>query len=104
TDGSNPVPSSGESATNRLLISPPTEAKTQASDLCANPSDRRKSGEGPMVRIHFPPAERCYGAGGEDGNFVAASPDEVPRCPSRTTCAGPSSALTKSARSLAPSR
>src|SRR6516162_5536039 len=24
-----------------------------------------------MVRIHFPPAERCYGAGGEDGNFVA---------------------------------
>src|SRR6516162_8931998 len=26
---------------------------------------------GPMVRIRFPPAERCYGAGGEDGNFVA---------------------------------
>ena len=24
-----------------------------------------------MVRIRFPPAERCYGAGGEDGNFVA---------------------------------
>src|SRR5689334_9264891 len=24
-----------------------------------------------MVRILFPPAERCYGAGGEDGNFVA---------------------------------
>src|SRR5215469_6638619 len=23
------------------------------------------------VRIHLPPAERCYGAGGEDGNFVA---------------------------------
>src|SRR6516165_5168072 len=23
------------------------------------------------VRIHSPPAERCYGAGGEDGNFVA---------------------------------
>src|SRR5215469_12713105 len=23
------------------------------------------------VRIQFPPAERCYGAGGEDGNFVA---------------------------------
>jgi hypothetical protein len=39
----------------------------------------------PMVRIRFPPAERCYGAGGEDGNFVAASTDGVPRCPSRTT-------------------
>src|SRR6516162_695763 len=26
---------------------------------------------GPMVRIHSPPPERCYGAGGEDGNFVA---------------------------------
>src|SRR5215472_6200987 len=26
---------------------------------------------GPEVRIHFPPAGRCYGAGGEDGNFVA---------------------------------
>jgi hypothetical protein len=25
----------------------------------------------PMVRIHLPPGERCYGAGGEDGNFVA---------------------------------
>ena len=25
----------------------------------------------PEVRIHLPPAERCYGAGGEDGNFVA---------------------------------
>ena len=24
-----------------------------------------------MVRIHLPPAERCYGAGGENGNFVA---------------------------------
>ena len=24
-----------------------------------------------MVRIHSPPAVRCYGAGGEDGNFVA---------------------------------
>ena len=24
-----------------------------------------------MVRIHLPPAERCYGAGGEDANFVA---------------------------------
>src|SRR6516225_722892 len=23
------------------------------------------------VRIHLPPPERCYGAGGEDGNFVA---------------------------------
>jgi hypothetical protein len=23
------------------------------------------------VRIRLPPAERCYGAGGEDGNFVA---------------------------------
>ena len=23
------------------------------------------------VRIHLPPAERCYGAGGKDGNFVA---------------------------------
>ena len=40
---------------------------------------------GPMLRIRFPPAERCYGAGGEDGNFVAASTDGVPRCPSRTT-------------------
>jgi hypothetical protein len=29
--------------------------------------------------------ERRYGAGGEDGNFVAASNDGVPRCPSRTT-------------------
>ena len=27
--------------------------------------------EGRIVRIAFPPAERCYGAGGEDGNFVA---------------------------------
>jgi len=25
----------------------------------------------PEVRIHLPPPERCYGAGGEDGNFVA---------------------------------
>src|ERR1700756_3042399 len=24
-----------------------------------------------MVQTHLPPAERCYGAGGEDGNFVA---------------------------------
>src|SRR5262249_51061227 len=24
-----------------------------------------------IVRIHLPPAERCYGAGGKDGNFVA---------------------------------
>src|SRR6516225_1311623 len=29
------------------------------------------SSAGPMVRIRFPPGERCYGAGGEDGNFVA---------------------------------
>jgi len=27
--------------------------------------------EGLAVRILFPPGERCYGAGGEDGNFVA---------------------------------
>src|SRR6516162_9246866 len=39
----------------------------------------------PEVRIHLPPAERCYGAGGEDGNFVAESTDGVSRCPSRTT-------------------
>ena len=25
----------------------------------------------PVVRIHLPPGERSYGAGGEDGNFVA---------------------------------
>src|SRR6516164_4005627 len=25
----------------------------------------------PKVRIQLSPAERCYGAGGEDGNFVA---------------------------------
>jgi hypothetical protein len=33
----------------------------------------------------LPDPGRCYGAGGEDGNFVAASTDGVPRCPSRTT-------------------
>jgi len=32
-----------------------------------------------------PGTERRYGAGGEDGNFVAVSNDGVPRCPSRTT-------------------
>src|SRR5690349_23694160 len=28
-------------------------------------------GVGPRVRISFAPEKRCYGAGGEDGNFVA---------------------------------
>ena len=47
--------------------------------------DRLVLREGPAVRIRFPPGERCYGAGGEDGNFVAESTDGVSRCPSRTT-------------------
>ena len=46
TESSNPPPSSRESATNLDL-----------------------GGRG--LRIHSPPPERCYGAGGEDGNFVA---------------------------------
>ena len=36
-------------------------------------------------RAPFTGTERRYGAGGEDGNFVAAFNDGVPRCPSRTT-------------------
>ena len=36
-------------------------------NLGTEPLSRTK----PEVRIHLPPAERCYGAGGEDGNFVA---------------------------------
>ena len=51
------------------------------------------SGAELKVRIQLPPAERCYGAGGEDGNFVAYINrlecrdvpaerfEQVPRCP-----------------------
>ena len=39
---------------------------------------------GPRVRIRLPPGERCYGAGGEDGNFVAYINRWSARCPSRT--------------------
>jgi len=36
--------------------------------------------------FHKSGTDRCYGAGGGgNGNFVAASNDGVPRCPSRTT-------------------
>jgi hypothetical protein len=35
----------------------PKDIRTPPYDLCTNRSDRRQiSGEGPMVRIHFPPA------------------------------------------------
>jgi len=37
-------------------------------------------------RLFFGGTDRCYGAGGGgNGNFVAASNDGVPRCPSRMT-------------------
>ena len=35
------------------------------------PSRATEGSAEPVVRIHLSPAERCYGAGGEDGNFVA---------------------------------
>src|SRR5260221_12922006 len=35
----------------------PKDIRTSPYDLCANRSDRRQSRGGPMVRIHFPPAE-----------------------------------------------
>src|SRR4029077_13813127 len=34
----------------------PKDIRTSPYDLCAKRSDRRQSGGGPMVRIHFPPA------------------------------------------------
>jgi len=34
----------------------PKDLRASPYDLCANRSDRRQSREGPMVRIHFPPA------------------------------------------------
>jgi len=37
----------------------------------ARPQCSRPIAEELKFRIHLPPAERCYGAGGEDGNFVA---------------------------------
>jgi hypothetical protein len=65
----------------------------------ASPSDRQRYSfpthpvaPSLVLKIDFAPCplpatgtERRYGAGGEDGNFVAASNDGVPRCPSRTT-------------------
>jgi hypothetical protein len=46
----------------------------------------RAAGPGSLHELHRSRrTERRYGAGGEDGNFVAASNDGVSRCPSRTT-------------------
>jgi len=39
----------------------------------------------PADRLSCGGTDRRYGAGGEDGNFVAALTDGVPRCPSQTT-------------------
>jgi hypothetical protein len=64
TSGSNPLSSSRESGANPEL--PQWSAMLPALRWCSG-------------------TERRYGAGGEDGNFVAASNDGVPRCPSRTT-------------------
>src|SRR6516164_3283489 len=47
---------------------PPSRAPGRSGGPCQHSS---RVTAGPMVRIRLPPAERCYGAGGEDGNFVA---------------------------------
>jgi hypothetical protein len=84
TRSSNPLPSSGESVSHTDQAA--AVENRGFSRGCAAPRALGSvSDETSKPLPIWRGTERCYGAGGEDGNFVAASTDGVPRCPSRTT-------------------
>src|SRR6266853_5113154 len=56
---------------------------------------------GPRVRIHLPPAERCYGAGGEEmAPSSLRQPMECPDAPAKRPPPAPGQALSRSLVSL----